>query len=154
MTVRRQLSVRLDADTVNRFRATIRGLRALGIDATVAGVYENRLTEWSAAQEAMHNGGRPFPPGQPRAGRRAGRARGEVLPISSLIRADVRDRFTYTVAGLQQLAEDDDITIAGTVEELLLQWCAEQEQLYNRGARFGGETGQRLPAGRRLRNTM
>lgn len=149
MTDRRQLTVRIDAATVERFRATIRGLRAQGVDATVVGVYEHELTEWAAAQEATRHGGQPFPAGRPLAGRRGRRARGaRDLALSSLIRADIRDRFQNTVAGLQQLG--DDITVAGTIEDILLNWCAEQEQRHNRGQRFAVEEGLRLPAGRRL----
>lgn len=149
MTERRQLTVRIDAATVERFRATIRGLRRRGIDATVVGVYEHQLPEWAAAQEAAHHNGQPFPPGRPRAGRRGGRARGEVLALSSLVRADIRDRFQNTVAGLQHLG-DDTITVAGTVQKILLAWCVEQERRHNRGQAFPIEMGQRLPAGRRL----
>lgn len=70
---KKQLSVALDPETINRVRATVLGLKRMGmVDVSIAGAVGRGLTAWCAQMETDHNHGQPFsptslplPPGRP-----------------------------------------------------------------------------------------
>ena len=62
MAARKNLTVQLPADVVDRLRATIVGLRRQGHDATIAAAAADSLTAWCARQEQQHHRGQPYPP--------------------------------------------------------------------------------------------